>query len=386
MTAGDGTAAAVITGIEAIGLEHDIGAANAYGMARGMTSTRTMTLIRLETDAGVTGFGEAWGPLGLVAAALDVVRPYWLGREIYDRDQVPPLIYNQRYHLGIQNSVTAVLGGINMALWDAIGKVHGVPLHKLLGGTALERVPAYASDGYFAAAPGNQLEDQLRGFRDQGFPGVKIKIGHSPADDARRVALARDVLGPEVALMVDANGNYTVDEALDSMRRIADFDIHFYEEPLPPTDFAGFTALRARAPMPVATGEALYTAWDFKRLIDERCADVLQPDLTICGGIDEAKAVANLARLANLRFSLHVWGGAVGLAAAVHFHAALPPSPHTERLPHPVMLEYDRGRNALRDELLTTPIPCIDGHLGVPTGPGLGIEIDWDAVEKYRIV
>jgi D-galactarolactone cycloisomerase len=250
---------------------------------------------------------------------------------------------------------------------------------------AMDRVPAYASDGYFSNDPDNQLEAQLRAFRDRRFPGVKIKIGQSPKHDAERVALAREVLGDEVLLMVDANGNYTVDQALESMRRIEGFDIHFYEEPLPPTDFAGYTELRARAPMPVATGEALYTAWDFKRLIEGRGADVLQPDLTMCGGFDETKAISTMARLANLRLSLHVWGGAVGLAAALHFLASTPPSPHTDRIPYPVLLEYDRGENALRDVLLAEPFPCVDGHLVVPTGPGLGIELNHDAVAKYRV-
>ena len=374
-----------ITKITAIGLEHQLGADNAYGMARGMTPVRNMTLIEVETAAGITGYGEAWGPCPMVAASLDVVLPYFLGREIYDREQIAPYIYNQRYHLGIQNTVTAVLGGINMALYDAMGKLHDLPLYKLLGGQSTDRVPAYASNGYFAANPAYQLGDQMRGFRDDHFPGVKIKIGHSPANDVERVAEAREVLGPDIALMVDANGNYTVDQALESMGRIAEFDIHFYEEPLPPTDFTGYTELRAGAPMAIATGEAHYTAWDFKRLIDERCADVLQPDMTLCGGLDETRAIWQMTRLANLRLSLHVWGGAVGLAAAVHFLASMPPSPHTDRIPHPVMLEYDRGTNALRDDLLVTPIPCVDGHLTVPTGPGLGIEIDRDVVEKYRV-
>ncbi len=374
-----------ITNITAIGLEHHLGIDNAYGMARGMTPVRNMTLIEIETDAGITGIGESWGPCPMVASSLDVVRPYFLGREIFDREQIVHYFYNQRYHLGIQNTITSTVGGINMALYDAMGKLYDLPLCKLLGGQSIERVPAYASSGYFAANPAYQLGDQMLGFRDDHFPGVKIKIGHSPGNDVERVAMGREVLGPDILLMVDANGNYTVDEALESMRRIADYNIHFYEEPLPPTDFTGYTELRARAPMAIAAGEALYTAWDFKRLIDERCADIVQPDITLCGGLDETRAIWQMIRLANLRLSLHVWGGGVGLAAAVHFLAALSPSPHTDRIPHPVMLEYDRGTNALRSDLLVTPIACIDGHLTVPDGPGLGIEINRDVVEKYRV-
>ena len=373
-----------ITGIRTVALEHRLGAMKAYGMSRGMAEARGATLVLVDTDSGITGIGEAWGPGPAVAAAMDLVRPRFVGRRIHDRTQAPAAFHSQHYHMGVQNSVTSALGGVNIALYDAIGKLHGVPVHDLLGGLARDRVPAYASGGYFANDPAGGLEAQLAAVRDRRFPGVKIKIGHSPADDAARAALARDVIGPDTLLMVDANGNYTADQALASMAAVAPFDIHFYEEPLPPTDLAGYRHLRARAPLPVAAGEALYTAWDFKRLIEEGGADILQPDLTLCGGFDEAMAVAALARLANLRLSPHVWGGAVGLAAAVHFIAALPPAPHADRVPFPVLLELDRGENALRDSLLAEPLACIDGHVTVPRGPGLGIALDPDAVARYR--
>jgi len=374
-----------IKDIRAIVLEHVLGADKAYGMARGMTPVRNATLIEVETDDGVIGIGEAWGPGGMVRASLDVVKPYFLGRDLYDREQIPPYIYAQRYHLGIQNTVTSCLSGINIAIYDAMGKLLGLPVYKLLGGLNEDRIPAYASDGYFSADPTMQLKDQMLGFRDDGFPGVKIKIGRGPADDVERVRLARDVLGPDILLLVDANGNYTVDLALESMRRIAEYDIHFYEEPLAPTDVDGYAALRKRAPMTIATGEALYTAHDFKRLIDCGGADKLQPDLTLCGGFDAGRQIATLVQFAHLRLSPHVWGGAVGLAAALHFIAAQPPWPHTDNVPFPCLLEYDRGPNALRDDLLTEPIPCIDGHLTVPEGPGLGIELNPDIVERYSV-
>ena len=354
-------------------------------MSRGMASARTATLILVDTDAGVTGIGEAWGPGPLVAAAVELLRPYVVGRRVHDRGLIAPPARNGRYHLGLQNSVTSALGGIDIALCDALGKLHGVPVHDLLGGLARDRVPAYASDGYFSNDPAGGLEAQLAAIRDRRFPGVKIKIGSGPERDAERCARARDAIGPDTLLMVDANGNYTADLALASMAAVAPFDVHFYEEPLPPTDVDGYAFLRRRAPMPIAAGEALYTAWDFKRLVDCGGADVLQPDLTLCGGFGEAMAVAALARLANLRVSPHVWGGAVGLAAAVHFLAALPPDPHVDRVPFPALLELDMGENALRDSLLAEPLACVDGHVSVPRGPGLGVELDWDAVARFRV-
>ena len=373
-----------IADIRSIALEHDIGPLKAYGMARGVTQTRNATLVFVDTDAGITGVGEASGPGGLVAAAVDLLRPLFVGRRLADGEQVRARVYDQRYHLGLQNSVTSALGAIDIALHDAIGKRLGVPVHDLLGGLARDRIPAYASGGYFSNDPSGGLDAQLEALRETRFPGVKIKIGGGPKEDAGRAARARDAIGPDTLLMVDANGSYTADEALASMEAVAPYDIHFYEEPLPPADFEGYRRLRARAPLAVAAGEALYTAWDFKRLVDCGGADVLQPDLTLCGGFAEAGAVRTLARLANLRLSPHVWGGAVGLAAAVHFIAALPPSPQVDRVPFPTLLELDRGENALRDSLLAEPLACIDGHIVVPRGPGLGIELDRDAVERHR--
>ena len=373
-----------ITNISVIGLEHRLGANRAYGMSRGLVSARNTNLVFVETDGGITGLGEAFGPCSMVSTALEILKPYFIGRNLYDHSQVPSYFYAQRYHLGIQNTLTSCLSGIDIAAHDAIGKLANLPVYQLLGGLNERRVPAYASNGYFATHPKDQLVDQLKATRDKGFPGVKIKIGRNPANDEERVSLARDALGPEIELMVDANGNYTADIALQSMMRIQDYNVQFYEEPLTPTDFGGYSTLHSRSPIPIATGEALYTPHEFKRLMDINGADVWQPDLTLCGGLSAAREIATLARLSHVRLSPHVWGGAVGLSAALHFLSAQVAWPHTDNVPYPPLLEYDQGENALRDKLLMTPIPCIDGHLIVPEGPGLGIELNWDAVEKYR--
>src|SRR5262249_51645561 len=203
----------------------------------------------------------------------------------------------------------------------AIGKSLGLPVVKLLGDAARDRLPVYASGGYFTETPEKDFPAQLERLRVTGIKRAKIKIGAGPRSDRERAAIARKVLGDDVGIMVDANGNYTVDEALDSMRRIADYDIEWYEEPLPPLDFAGYAALRARALIPIATGEALYTAWDFKRLLDLSAVDIVQPDLTMCGGLRAGREIALLARLHHRRLSPHVWGSGVGLAAACPFVA-----------------------------------------------------------------
>ena len=356
----------------------------AYGMARALTAERGTTLVEVETEDGGVGIGEAWGPAKATAGYLELIKAAYIGRELYDRELIWSDIICRRYHLGLQNQLTACASGINIAIYDALGKTLGLPVCKLLGGHGRDRLPVYASDGYLTGDPANQLQRQLERIEGKGFPGAKIKIGLNPKSDEERVRLARRILGDDLLLLVDVNGNYTVDLALESMRKVAPYDVHLYEEPLPPQDFRGYEILSGRAPIPVATGEALYTVWDFARLIEARAVHVVQPDLTLCGGLDQAKAVALLCQLHNLRFSPHVWGSAVGLAAAVHFVAALPAYPHTDNLPAPRLIEYDVGENPLRDELLTRPLRPVNGRLAVPEAPGLGIELDPDAIKRYR--
>jgi D-galactarolactone cycloisomerase len=195
--------------------------------------------------------------------------------------------------------------------------------------------------------------------------------------------MARRLVGEGKLLCVDASGNYTADAALESMRRIAPFGVRWYQEPLAPQDWGGYGELARRAPTPVAAGKALCTVFDFHRLASGRLAAVLQPDLTLSGGFETARAVAVLAMAEHLRLSPHCWGTGVGLAAAVQWVASLTAYPHTDNDPFPPLVEYDLGRNRLRDDLLTVPLHLSDGMLDVPAGPGLGIELAPDALKRF---
>jgi len=376
---------AKITKVELIPLVHRLAEGRSYGMARGLAAARHTSIVRLITDEDVTGIGEAWGPPKVTRAYCDLIAPYFVGRSVYDFEHVLSKILSTHYHSGIQNQMVACLSGIDTACLDVVGKLHGLPVADLIGGRGRSALPVYISGGYLTENATRDFPAELERLAATGVCRVKIKIGIGPASDAERVAAARTVLGEEVDLIVDANGNYTVDEALESMRRIADHRIFWYEEPLPPQDFDGYAELRRKASMPIATGEALYTAWDFKRLLELRGVDVVQPDLTLCGGIRAGREVALLARLCHVRLSPHVWGGAVGLAAACHFVASIPDYPHSRNVVEPTLIEYEIGENPLREEIVCEPLRLADGALALPDRPGLGVELDPAAVRRYRI-
>src|ERR1019366_5483219 len=175
----------------------------------------------------------------------------------------------------------------DIAAHDAIGKMVNLSVAELIGGRLRERVPGYASGGDFTEGSDHEaaLARQLEALGNKGYGAYKIKIGRRPDEDETRVALARRIIGEAPLLTVDANGNYTVDAVLESMRRIAPFGIHWYEEPLTPQDWAGYAELRQRTPIPLATGEALYGVFDLRRVIDNRLAAALEADLTLCGGV-----------------------------------------------------------------------------------------------------
>ncbi|MEL6964639.1 MAG: mandelate racemase/muconate lactonizing enzyme family protein [Pseudomonadota bacterium] len=374
-----------IRDIRLIPLAYTMDGSKAYGMARGKTAKREASLVEVETEDGVVGLGEAWGPPKVTAAYLDLVKEAFVGRTIYERELIWSDIVSRRYHLGLQNQLTACYSGINIACYDALGRTLGVSVANLLGGRAKDKIPAYASDGYITEDPEGKLPTQLERVAEGGFHATKIKIGLSPSSDQARCMLTREILGDDTLILVDANGNYSVDLALESMARVKDVGIHLYEEPLPPQDVAGYRALAKRATIPVAAGEALYTLHDFARLVYPRSVDILQPDLTLCGGFDQAKGIATLCQIHNLRYSPHCWGSAVGLVAAVHLLSSMPDYPHSDHVPYPRLLEYDVGENALRDELLATPLKPVDGEVTVPDGPGLGIKLNPEAIDRYRI-
>lgn len=355
----------------------------AYGMAKSLATARQTTLVALETESGAVGVGEAWGLPTVNEAYLPLLKSYLLGADVADVELVFSRILARHYHFGLQNSMMGCISGIDMAAKDALGKEVGLPVCRLIGGRGAERVPVYASGGYITEHPERDFAPQIEAMAKARHPAVKIKIGLGVASDLARVQEARRILGPDVDLMVDINSNYSLDLAKATLAALAPHRIAWVEEPLAPQDVEGYELLQRCSPVPVATGEALYTVHDFQRLLERRAVDVVQPDLSLCGGFWQGRRIADLAELHHVRLSPHVWGSGIGLAAAAHFVASRSPAPQAQDAPWPTLVEYDVGENPLRERILKTPLVAKDGMLAVPTGPGLGIAIDWDAVEHY---
>jgi D-galactarolactone cycloisomerase len=368
-----------------IGLEYAFAPEKAYGMSRGGGFKRQGGLVEIETDQGVKGIGEAFGNPFVTREYFRMIEPFFTNKSVFDFDHIEARIRNALYHLGVGNQLTSCLAAINVALFDVIARGFGVRVCDLIGGCARTRVPAYASTGFFSDDPDRQLSHMMAEVAAHPYAGTKIKIGRGIASDVARVRQAREAIGLDRLLLVDINGAYTPDVALECARAIEPFGIHWIEEPLPPGDLRGYAELRARSPIPLAAGEAHHTVRDFKALIEGRCIDIVQPSIPGVGGITEAKRIVTLAQASNLRVAPHVWGGAVGLATALHFIAALPATPHVDHPPHPLMLEYDMSDNALRTQLLKTPLKLEAGHVLLPEGPGLGIELDPATVDRYRV-
>lgn len=222
-----------IRDIEIIGLEYCVPEDKVYGASRAMMSKRQTPLFLLHTEDGITGVGEALTSPLLARANLEFLKPHFIGTDIHDRDATWSRLLNRFYHLGLQNPLIATYSGVNVAMPDALGKGLGLPVHKLIGGKARNKLTAYASNGYVTRNPQADLEAQLEKLKDQGYKCTKIKIGLNPASDEARCAAVRRIMGDDMVLMVDVNGNYTAELMLESMRRIDFYGIHWYEKPLP---------------------------------------------------------------------------------------------------------------------------------------------------------
>ncbi|MET4698631.1 L-alanine-DL-glutamate epimerase-like enolase superfamily enzyme [Constrictibacter sp. MBR-5] len=361
----------------------------------GPTLSFDSTLVRIETESGLVGWGESKAAVGssgtnhaLVVCIEKEMAPLLIGQDARDISRLWDVMYNgtrahfaiDRGHvfpvLGRRGLTVSAIAGIDMALWDILGKSLNAPVWRLLGGRRREKMPAYASGGW---APVDRIGAELQSFIDRGnFKAVKMRVGSGDGElshSVARVHAARKALGPDIDIMCDAHGTYTVVEAKRFCRQVADCNIAWFEEPVTADDKRGQAEVRASTDIPISAGESEFTRFDFRDLIELRAVDILQPDLSIAGGITEAMRIEALASAHQLRFAPHLWGGALTFASGLHVAAVASTG---------FILEYSLGANPMLHELAVEKFPVIDGWVDIPDRPGLGVTIDEDFVARHR--
>jgi D-galactarolactone cycloisomerase len=358
-----------------------------FAYSRAWYDRRTAMVVEVETEDGLTGWGECYGPARITAAAVGNVAPLLIGEDPLRTDFLWQKIYSALRDHGQKGVVIEALSGIDIALWDIKGKRFGVPVHRLLGGASRNQVQAYATGLYRRKSgdPLRYLPEEAAGYVADGFKAVKLKVGFGVEDDAAVTRAVREAIGPGIALMVDANHAYDATAAIRLGRMIERHDIGWFEEPVPPEDIAGYREVKAALSIPVAGGECEYTRFGFRDVLVSRAMDIIQPDTCAAGGLSECKKIADMAEAFGVRYNPHVWGTGIAIAASLQLLAVLPS--HTPRSLAPLepILEFDRTEHPIRQAILTRPIEHAGGVVVVPDGPGLGIEIDRDALARFAV-
>jgi len=281
----------------------------------------------------------------------------------------------------------AAISAVDIALWDLAGKHHGVPVHRLLGGAFRTQVQPYATGFYRIHGQGEaaRLVDEAHAHREAGFRLMKVKLGYGVDDDIAVIqAIARAVEGRGVTLMVDTNHAYGRAEALRLGWVLDDIGVRWYEEPVVPEDIDGYVELRSRLRTPIAGGENEHTLYGFRDLLGRHAVDIAQPDIGSCGGLTAARHITVLAQAHGIEVNPHVWGSAVAQAASLQWIASLPVTHHSLYARAPV-LEYDRSSHPFRRDLVSPPLDLVDGMVPIPQGPGLGIEVRRETVERFKV-
>ena len=342
--------------------------------------TNLHTLVEVITDEGVSGLGSVFTSATLIEGALAVMKPFLIGASALDPTATTERLHQQTFWQGRGGAITHAISGIDIALWDILGKVTGQPVSRLLGGRYRDKIKPYGS--MLMEAP-DQMADKLQRGLSRGFRAFKIGWGPFGRRDARLdesiVRAAREAVGDGVELMVDAGGSDAFwpqgyKWALRTAEMLANYDVTWFEEPLRPDDLDGYVKLTEQAPLPISGCEVLTRRQSFLPWIERRAVDIVQPDVTKVGGISEEFQIARYADDHSVRFIPHGWNTAVGLAADLQLVAAVPTATWVEYItPAPYI-----------EQLLLHPIVLDDeGLIPIPEGPGLGFEWNPDGIEKF---
>src|SRR5215471_20371475 len=338
------------------------------------------TLVEVTSEDGIVGIGSCYTTRALVEGSLQLLKEHLIGESALEPERVSEKLRQSMFWLGRGGSVEHTISGIDIALWDLLGKALDQPVARLLGGCYRDRIKPYASI-LFDDPP--VLREKLLVQTSRGFRA--IKMGWRPFGRVSRkvdellIKTARETVGDEVELMVDAGGSeqfwpHGVSWARETAKMLGDYGIVWFEEALRPDDVTGFKELRQTSPVLVATGEVLTRRQAFQPFLTERAVDVIQPDATKCGGLSEGRRIGWMAYDHGVLLVPHGWNTGIGVAADMALSAALPVAR---------WVEYQTGVPYI-EEIIDPPFQLdADGMLRVPTGPGLGIRLNWDAIRRY---
>ena len=368
------------------------------GYSQQYYNKRTSHLIEIETDEGITGWGECFGAGNIAFAnkgiVEKVIQPMVLGMQALDRDVIWHKVYNLMRDHGQKGMPLQALSGVDIALWDIAGKVAGLPIYKMIGGAHREKIEVY---GYgMMLRPENvdslvsRFMDEATEIKENGFKAVKMKVGLGPKDDLRLIESVRRGVGDNYRFMVDANHGYTTHDAFYVGRAMEEFDPYWFEEPVAPEDLDGYRELRASLKVNISGGEAEFNRWGWRNLLESRGLDIAQPEVCALGGISEYLRVLALCHAHFTPVVNHVWGSAIAVATNLHLLAAMPPLPGG-LFPWEPMLEYDTTHNRFIDDLLTdsleikNQVKANNGTVSLPIGPGLGVTPKRDFLDSFKI-
>lgn len=365
-----------------------------FGWSVFTTPIRQALLVEVRTDDGLVGWGEAGsGTLPRVGKVFveDVLAPLAIGEDPFDLERICQKAYAAFDRAGwVGGLAVQALSGLEVALWDLMGKATNRPVSQLLGGRVRERIMAYATGLYYvptAQHPTEAREREARGYVEAGYRAMKMKVGGlTPEADVREVAAIRRAIGDDVMLMADANGAYDARTAIRIGRELERLGLRWFEEPVQRGDLDGYDEVKRSLDLPITGGEHLGNLDDFREIVRRRSVDILQPDVANCGGLSAARRIAGLAQAFHVRVFPHVWGTPLAVAAGLHLAATLPSTPPTVT-PTPLaqepLFEFDSTPHPIRDAMLTPELRPKDGWLTIPSGPGLGVEIDPSVIAHF---
>ena len=359
---------------------------------------RTSHIVEVETDEGVTGWGECFGPGNIAFAnkgiVEKVIQPIVLGMQALDRDVIWHKVYNLMRDHGQKGMPLQALSGVDIALWDIAGKAANLPLYKMIGGAHRDKVEVYGYGMMLRPENINSLisrfKEESAEIKEMGFKALKMKVGVGPKDDIKLIEAVRGEIGDNFRFMVDANHGYTTHDALYVGRAMEEFSPYWFEEPVAPEDLDGYRELRAFLKVNISGGEAEFNRWGWRKLLESRGLDIAQPEVCALGGISEYLRVLALCHSHFTPVVNHVWGSAIAVAVNLHLLAAMPPLPGG-LFPWEPMLEFDTTHNHFIDDLLTVSLDIKNqvknnnGTVSLPNGPGLGVTPQRDFLDKFRI-